>query len=77
MKSPYHQSIAGPHEGGDDGDVELEWARCTALDLKSTKIYASTTEFSDVLGLSPITELPPTEGNTTIIQLNPLSLIHI
>ena len=64
-------AIAGPHEGGDDGDLELEWARCTALDLKSTKIYASTTEFSDVLGLSPITELPPTEGNTTIIQLNP------
>ena len=64
-------AIAGPHEGGDDGDLELEWSRCTALDLKSTKIYASTTEFSDVLGLSPISELPPTEGNTTILQLNP------
>ena len=62
---------AGPHDGGQDGDLEIEWARCTALDLKSTKIYALTSEFSDVLGLTPEVELPPTEGNTTIIQLNP------
>ena len=61
---------AGPHEGGEDGDLEIEWARCTSLDLKSTKIYASTVEFSDVLGLTPVVELPPTEGNTTIIQLD-------
>ena len=64
-------ATAGPHDGGQDGDLEIEWARCTALDLKSTKIYALTSEFSDVLGLTPEVELPPTEGNTTIIQLNP------
>lgn len=64
-------ATAGPHDGGQDGDLEIEWARCTALDLKSTKIYALTSEFNDVLGLTPEVELPPTEGNTTIIQLNP------
>ena len=64
-------ATAGPQDGGDDGDLEIEWARCTALDLKSTKIYASTTEFSDVLGLTAVSELPPSEGNTTIVQLNP------
>ncbi len=63
-------ATAGPHEDGEDGELELEWARCTSLDLKGTKIYASTTEFSDVLGLQEATELPPTEGNTTVIQLD-------
>ena len=63
-------ATAGPHEGGEDGQLEIEWARCTSLDLNSTKIYASTSEFSDVLGLSPVSELPLTEGNTTIIQLD-------
>ena len=62
---------AGPHEGGDDGDLDLEWARCTSLDLASTRIYSSTTDISDVLGLTPTADLPPTEGNTTVLQLNP------
>ena len=63
-------ATAGPHEGGEDGDLEVEWARCTSIDLKTTKIYASTTEFNDVLGLLPEVELPPTEGNTTILKLD-------
>ena len=63
--------VAQPHDGGSDGDLEVEWSRCTALDLASTKIYSSLTDVNDVLGLTPEEDLPPSEGNTTIISLNP------
>ena len=59
--------VAQPHDGGSDGDLEVEWSRCTALDLASTKIYSSLTDVNDVLGLTPEEDLPPSEGNTTII----------
>lgn len=62
---------AGPHEGGNDGDLDLEWKRCTALDLVNTNIYTSTIEINDVLGLTAEESLPPSEGNSTILNLNP------
>ncbi len=68
---PPQWAEAGPHEGGNDGDLDLEWKRCTALDLASTNIYTSTIEINDVLGLTPSESLPPSEGNSTILDLNP------
>jgi len=62
---------AGPHDGGDDGELDVEWKRCTSLDLASTKIYTSTIAINDVLGLAPQENLPPSEGNYTILSLNP------
>ena len=61
---------AGPHDGGDDGDLEIEWARCTSLDLAGTMIYASTNSITDALGLTPIAEVNKTEGNTTVVSLD-------
>ena len=61
---------AGPYDGGQDGDLEVEWARCTALDLASTRIYTSTSQMTDILGLSPTADLPPSEGNTTVLSLD-------
>tara|TARA_B110000483_G_scaffold56604_1_gene70791 strand:- start:3031 stop:5967 length:2937 start_codon:yes stop_codon:yes gene_type:complete len=61
---------AGPHEGGADGDLEVEWARCTSLDLEGTMIYASTSSMTDVLGLIPAAEVDKTEGNTTVLSLD-------
>jgi hypothetical protein len=52
-----------------DGDVFIEWARCTALDLASTRIYASTSEISDALGLEIHTEFAPEIGNVSTISL--------
>ena len=52
-----------------DGDVFVEWARCTALDLASTRIYASTSDISDVLGLPVHTEIIPSLGNVSTISL--------
>ena len=61
---------AGPHEGGADGDLDIEWARCTSIDLTSTMIYASTSSLTDVLGLMPEAEVMKTEGNTTVLSLD-------
>jgi hypothetical protein len=61
---------AGPHDGGADGDLEVEWARCTSIDLASTIIYASTNSMTDVLGLTPEAEVMRTEGNTTVLSLD-------
>ena len=52
-----------------DGEVRAEWARCQALDLASTRVYASTTEISDALGMSVHTEFLPQAGNNSIITL--------
>ena len=48
IPNPPEWAQAGPHEGGDDGDLDLEWKRCTALDLAFTNIYTSTVEINDV-----------------------------
>ncbi|MDG1557374.1 MAG: hypothetical protein P8Q98_06195, partial [Candidatus Poseidoniaceae archaeon] len=62
---------AGPHEGGEDGDLDVEWARCTSLDLLQTNIYASTQPMTDVLGLTPESEVMKMEGNSTVLSLSP------
>jgi hypothetical protein len=62
---------AGPHEGGEDGDLDVEWARCTSLDLKQTNIYASTQPMTDVLGFTPNAEVMRMEGNSTVLSLTP------
>ena len=56
---------------GEDGEVQLEWARCTALDLAATNIYVATTPFSDALGRSPRSVILPNEGNQTVLALTP------
>ncbi|MDP6333896.1 MAG: fibronectin type III domain-containing protein [Candidatus Poseidoniaceae archaeon] len=71
IPQPPQWAQAGPHEGGNDGDLDLEWKRCTALDLLNTNIYTSTIGINDVLGLTPEESLPPSEGNSTILNLNP------
>jgi Na+-transporting methylmalonyl-CoA/oxaloacetate decarboxylase gamma subunit len=56
---------------GDDGDIELEWARCTALDLASTNVYVSTTPMVDALGRTPYISYAPNEGNQSVISQTP------
>ena len=56
---------------GDDGDIELEWARCTALDLATTNVYVSTTPMVDALGRTPYASYAPNEGNQSIIAQTP------
>ena len=64
--------LAFPADGdGNDGDLTLEWARCTALDLASTNVYVSTTPFNDAYGLTPASTYLPNEGNLTTLTLTP------
>ena len=58
-------------EGNDEGDVELEWARCTALDLAMTNIYLATTPMTDALGRTPEKSVLPNEGNQSLLSLTP------
>ncbi|HIL65050.1 MAG TPA: hypothetical protein EYG33_02670 [Candidatus Poseidoniales archaeon] len=69
IPAPPLWASGAPHDGGEDGDLAVEWARCTALDLASTRIYASTTPITDVLGMSVHTSVPPQDGNSTVIGL--------
>ena len=62
-------AISGDQVVAVDGEVYAEWARCEALDLASTRVYASTTEISDALGMSVHTEFTPQSGNVSIITL--------
>ncbi len=71
VPTPPEWAIAQPLDGGVAGDLETEWARCTALDLLETRIYTSTQPMTNILGLSAETAVLPTEGNTTILNLEP------
>ena len=52
-----------------DGEVFAQWTSCQALDHASTRIYSSTTEISDALGLPINLEVPANLGNTSIVEL--------
>lgn len=54
-----------------DGDLDVRWERCTSLDHASTRLYASTVERTDVVGLTPVLDLPKSEGNETTLTLQP------
>jgi len=62
-------AVSGDQVVAVDGEVFAEWARCSAIDLASTRIYASTTEINDALGLSVHTEIIPQIGNVSTITL--------
>ena len=69
--APLWASANAMGSNGDDGDIELEWARCTALDLASTNVYVSTTPMVDALGRTPYTSYAPNEGNQSVISQTP------
>ena len=71
IPTPPEWAIAQPLTGGVAGDLETEWSRCTAFDLLETKIYTSSQPITNVLGLSAEVAILPTEGNTTILNLDP------
>jgi len=69
--APLWASAQALGNSGDDGDVELEWARCTALDLARTNIYVATTPMTDAYGRTPYTSIAPNEGNLSVVSLTP------
>jgi hypothetical protein len=70
-EAPLWATASAMGSSGDDGDIELEWARCTSLDLASTNVYVSTTPMVDALGRTPYTSYAPNEGNQSVISQTP------
>ena len=70
VPTPPEWASAQPLDGGVEGDLETEWARCSALDILETRIYTSTQPMNDILGLSVAYSIQPTEGNLTILNLD-------
>ena len=71
VPTPPEWATAQPLDGGVAGDLETEWERCKAIDLLETRIYTSTQQITNILGLSVEASVLPTEGNTTILNLDP------
>lgn len=69
--APLWATASAMGSNGDDGDIELEWARCTALDLAHTNLYVSNTPFTDVFGMELETSVLPNEGNLSTLSLTP------
>ena len=69
--APLWASAQAMGSNGEDGDVKIEWARCTALDLARTNVYVGTTPMSDALGRTPFTSFVPNEGNQSVLSLTP------
>lgn len=69
--APLWATASAMGSNGDDGDIALEWARCTALDLATTNVYVSTTPMLDALGRTPFTSYAPNEGNQSTIKQTP------
>ena len=69
--APAWASAGALGSSGDDGDIQLEWARCTALDLASTNVYTSTSPMLDALGRTPFISYAPNEGNQSVIKQTP------
>ena len=62
-------AISGGGVVNADGEVFAEWARCEALDLATTNVYASTSDISNALGLEVHTEFIPQIGNASVMTL--------
>ena len=62
-------AVSGDEFVAVDGEVFAEWARCNAMDLASTHVYASTTAVTDALGLTLNAEILPQVGNVSTLTL--------
>jgi len=62
-------AISGGNVVAVDGDVFAEWSRCEALDLASTRVYASTSAITNALGMEVHSEFVPQIGNASTLNL--------
>lgn len=56
-------------EGGEDGDLFVEWAPCTEMDTHVTRIWASSDPITDAIGLAGGLDLTHDAGNSTTLRL--------
>ena len=69
VPSPPEWATAGPSEGGEDGDLYVEWRKCTAIDHAGTRVWAVSQEITDAIGLNQqIPDIHPL-ANSTVLTL--------
>ena len=69
VPNPPAWANAGPAEGGADGDLYVEWSKCTAIDHAGTRIWAVTQEITDAVGLPSQGSDINAQSNSTVLQL--------
>lgn len=69
VPNPPEWAAGGPAEGGADGDLYVEWAKCTAKDHAGTRVWVSSQEIFDALGLTAESPDINALANSTVLQL--------
>ena len=69
VPTPPAWAIAGPADGGEDGDLYVEWEECSALDHAGTRIWAVNTEITDAIGLPQQGADVHKDSNSTVLRL--------
>ena len=69
IPNPPEWADGGPAEGGADGDLYVEWAKCTAKDHAGTRVWVSTQEIFNAVGLTTEIEDINALANSTVLQL--------
>ena len=49
--------------------MDLEWARCMAIDATATRIYSATVQVTNAIGLTIAASVSMPDGNTTTLSL--------
>jgi hypothetical protein len=52
-----------------EGDLDIEWSKCNAPDAVETRIYVSTSQISDTIGLPVTSIIPIGDENSTTLSL--------
>jgi len=58
-----------PSLNQNEGDLDLEWAKCNAPDAVETRIYVSTRQITDAIGLPVNSIIPIGDENSTTLSL--------
>lgn len=69
VPAPPAWANAGPAEGGEDGDLYVEWDECSALDHAGTRLWAVRTEITDAIGLPQQGSDVHEDSNSTVLRL--------
>ncbi|MDB0004872.1 hypothetical protein N9E21_03275 [Candidatus Poseidoniaceae archaeon] len=69
VPTPPTSATAVPSLNQNADDMDIEWARCMAIDATATRIYSSTVQVTNAIGLTIESSVSMPDGNTTTLSL--------
>ncbi|MDP6742486.1 MAG: hypothetical protein QF544_05410 [Candidatus Thalassarchaeaceae archaeon] len=69
IPQPPEWANGGPADGGADGDLYVEWRKCTAIDHAGTRAWVVEQEINDAVGLTSQGPDINAQANSTVFQL--------